>query len=58
MESCVSHSSVASKLFQKLNLNIVLDTSMVVTLARSSLVETCKTRYVPIITCTLSKKPA
>ena len=55
--SGASHSFVASKLVQKDNLNIVLDTCMVVTLADSNQVEKCKTCYVPIITCTMNNKP-
>ena len=57
VDSGASHSFAASKLLQKYNLNIVLDTSMVVTLASGSQVEICKTCYVPIITCTMSNKP-
>ena len=57
VDSGASHSFVASKLVQKNNLNIVLDTSMVVTLADGSQVETCETCYVAIITCSMGKKP-
>ena len=37
--------------------HVILDTSMVVTLADGSQVEACKTCYVPIIICTMSNKP-
>ena len=57
VDSGASHSFVASKLVQEYNLNIVLDTNIVVTLAVSSQVETCETCYMPIIICTMSNKP-
>ena len=50
------HSFVASKLVEKYHLTVNLDTSMVVTLADSSLVETCEYSSMPIITCTMSNK--
>ena len=57
VDSGASHSFVASNLVQKFYLNIILDTSMVVTLADGSQVEMWKTCYVPIITCNMSSKP-
>ena len=57
VDSATRHSFVASKLVKKYNLTANLNTSMVVMFADSSLVETCKTCSVPIITCTMSKKP-
>ena len=57
VDSGASHSFVASNLVQKFYLNIILDTSMVVTLADGSQVEMWKTCYVPIITCNMSNKP-
>ena len=57
VDSGASHSYVALKLVQKYNLNAILDTSMVATLADGSQVEMCKTCYVPIITYTMSNKP-
>ena len=57
VDSGASHSFVASKLVQKYHLSIVLDTSMVVTLADGSQVGMRKTYYMPIITCTISNKP-
>ena len=50
-----SHSFVASKLVQKYNVIVILDTSMVVTLADDSQMETCKCCYMPI--STMSNKP-
>ena len=57
VDSSASHSFVTSKLVQKYHLTIDLDTSMVVTLADGSQVETWETCYVPIIICTMSNKP-
>ena len=47
----------ASKLVRKYHLTINLDTSMVVTLADGSQVETCETCSMPIIMCIMSNKP-
>ena len=57
VDSSASHSFAASKLVQKYQLTINLDTSMVVMLADGSQVEMCKTFYVPIIIYTISNKP-
>ena len=57
MDSGASHSFVASKLVQKYHLPIILDTSMVVTLADGSQLEMYKTCYVSIMMCTISNKP-
>ena len=57
VDSASSHSFDASNLVKKYQLTISLDTSMVVMLADSSQVETYETCFVPIFTCTMSKKP-
>ena len=57
VDSGASHTFVASNLVEKYHLTVNLDTSIVVTLADGSQVETCKTCSVSIITCTMSNKP-
>ena len=57
VDSGASYSFVASKLVEKYQLTVILGTSMVVTLADGSQVTKSETCSVPIITCTMSKKP-
>ena len=57
VDSGAKHSFVASKLVQKYNLNVVTDTSMVVTLANGSQVEICETCCVPKIMYNMMIKP-
>ena len=57
VDSGASYSFVASKLIQKHQVTVSLGTSMVVMLADGSQVEICKTCYVPIVTCSMIKKP-
>ena len=57
VDSGASHSFVATKFVKKYQLTDNLDTKMVVMLADSSQVETCKACSVPIFMCTMSNKP-
>ena len=57
VDSGAIHSFIAAKLVEKYQLTVNLGTSMVVMLADGSQVKTCKTCFVPIITCTMSNKP-
>ena len=57
VSSSARHSFVAAKLVEKYQLTVILGTSMVVMLANGSQVTTSETCSIPIITCTMSKKP-